>query len=58
MSPELYSLLMNLARASAGRTGKKAFTIMDIMEERESQLRAMSRATKSGPSHVLTTMFY
>jgi len=34
------------ARASAGRTGKAAYNIMDIMEERESQLR-QSRLTVS-----------
>jgi len=34
------------ARASAGRTGQAAYSIMDIMEERESQLR-QSRLTVS-----------
>ena len=37
-----------LARASQGRSGQKAYSILDILEERESELRAAnnSRLTK------------
>ena len=45
---------MPIARASQGRSGQKAYSILDILEERESELRAAnaSRLTKARMSIV------
>ena len=36
--------LFQIARASQGRSGQRAYSILDILEERESELRAANNS--------------